>query len=53
MVRKIASDGGTPLLVAEDRRVLGAIHLKDIVKGSLRLIEAFRRRATRAFVAGG
>ena len=28
--------GGTPLLVAEDRQVLGAIYLKDIVKGGMR-----------------
>src|SRR5262249_23847101 len=31
-VETIARSGGTPLLVAEDRRVLGTIHLKDIVK---------------------
>jgi K+-transporting ATPase ATPase B chain len=35
-VQRIASSGGTPLLVAEDRRVLGAVHLKDIVKGGMR-----------------
>jgi K+-transporting ATPase ATPase B chain len=32
----IARGGATPLVVAEDRRVLGVIHLKDIVKGGLR-----------------
>ncbi len=36
VVKTIASGGGTPLLVAEDRRILGAIHLKDIVKGGMR-----------------
>jgi K+-transporting ATPase ATPase B chain len=35
-VSSIALSGGTPLLVAEGTRVLGAIHLKDIVKGGLR-----------------
>jgi potassium-transporting ATPase ATP-binding subunit len=35
-VRDIASSGGTPLLVAEKRRALGVIHLKDIVKGGMR-----------------
>jgi potassium-transporting ATPase ATP-binding subunit len=35
-VKTIANSGGTPLLVAEGRRVLGAIHLKDIVKGGMR-----------------
>ena len=32
----IARQGGTPLLVAEGRRALGVIHLKDIVKGGIR-----------------
>jgi potassium-transporting ATPase ATP-binding subunit len=35
-VRTIASSGGTPLLVAEDRHILGTIHLKDIIKGGMR-----------------
>jgi K+-transporting ATPase ATPase B chain len=35
-VKKIANSGGTPLLVAEDCRVLGTIHLKDIIKGGMR-----------------
>jgi K+-transporting ATPase ATPase B chain len=35
-VRAIAESGGTPLLVAENDRVLGAIWLKDIVKGGIR-----------------
>jgi K+-transporting ATPase ATPase B chain len=35
-VKVIANSGGTPLLVAEDRRVLGTIHLKDVVKGGMR-----------------
>jgi K+-transporting ATPase ATPase B chain len=35
-VETIARSGGTPLVVAENRRVLGVIHLKDIVKGGMR-----------------
>jgi K+-transporting ATPase ATPase B chain len=35
-VKAIARAGGTPLLVAEDRRILGTIYLKDIVKGGMR-----------------
>ena len=35
-VRVISNAGGTPLLVAEARHVLGVIHLKDIVKGGMR-----------------
>src|SRR5262249_2224144 len=34
-VDKIARDGGTPLVVAQDNFVLGVIHLKDIVKGGM------------------
>jgi K+-transporting ATPase ATPase B chain len=36
MIQGIAKSGGTPLLVADGERVLGVIHLKDIVKGGLR-----------------
>jgi K+-transporting ATPase ATPase B chain len=35
-VKAIANAGGTPLLVAEDRHILGTIHLKDIIKGGMR-----------------
>jgi len=35
-VEAIAGSGGTPLLVAMDRRVLGAIQLEDVVKGGMR-----------------
>jgi K+-transporting ATPase ATPase B chain len=35
-VKTIANSGGTPLLVAEDRHILGTIHLKDIIKGGMR-----------------
>ncbi|MGN6095990.1 MAG: potassium-transporting ATPase subunit KdpB [Bosea sp. (in: a-proteobacteria)] len=33
---EIAKAGGTPLAVAKDGRLLGVIHLKDIVKGGVR-----------------
>ncbi|HBB99322.1 MAG TPA: K(+)-transporting ATPase subunit B, partial [Pseudomonas sp.] len=35
-VEKIAQSGGTPLLVCVDDRLLGAIHLKDVVKPGIR-----------------
>ncbi|AVO53494.1 potassium-transporting ATPase subunit KdpB [Ectopseudomonas mendocina] len=35
-VEKIAQSGGTPLLVAGAGRLLGAIHLKDVVKPGIR-----------------
>jgi K+-transporting ATPase ATPase B chain len=36
IVQRIARAGGTPLVVAEGRHVLGVIYLKDIVKGGIR-----------------
>jgi K+-transporting ATPase ATPase B chain len=33
---RVARTGGTPLAVARDGRLLGVIHLKDIVKGGIR-----------------
>lgn len=36
----IAKGGGTPLVVAEGSKVLGAIHLKDVIKGGIK--ERFR-----------
>jgi len=36
IVQRIARSGGTPLVVAEGVRILGVIHLKDIVKGGIR-----------------
>ena len=35
-VETIARSGGTPLVVAENHRALGVIHLKDIVKGGIK-----------------
>jgi K+-transporting ATPase ATPase B chain len=35
-VDRIARAGGTPLVVAENGRALGVVHLKDIVKGGIR-----------------
>jgi K+-transporting ATPase ATPase B chain len=35
-VDKVARQGGTPLVVAENGRALGVIHLKDIVKGGMK-----------------
>jgi K+-transporting ATPase ATPase B chain len=35
-VNRIATSGGTPLAIAEDGRMLGVIHLKDIVKPGMR-----------------
>ncbi|NCB77470.1 MAG: K(+)-transporting ATPase subunit B, partial [Negativicutes bacterium] len=32
----IANKGGTPLVVADDKKVLGVVYLKDVVKGGIR-----------------
>ena len=31
-VERVAKTGGTPLLVAKDKQILGVVHLKDIIK---------------------
>jgi len=36
IIQEIARDGGTPLVVAEGKQVLGVIHLTDIIKGGIR-----------------
>jgi K+-transporting ATPase ATPase B chain len=36
MVSELAKQGATPLVVAEDKKVLGVVHLKDIVKGGIK-----------------
>jgi K+-transporting ATPase ATPase B chain len=36
LAESIAKSGGTPLAVAKDGRLLGIVHLKDIVKGGIR-----------------
>jgi potassium-transporting ATPase ATP-binding subunit len=40
-INSISLSGGTPLLVVDSRKILGAIHLKDIVKGGLK--DRFKR----------
>jgi K+-transporting ATPase ATPase B chain len=53
-VVQISSSGGTPLVVAENSRVLGVIHLKDIVKGGLRdRFERFRAMGIKTVMITG
>jgi len=35
-VERVSHEGGTPLVVAENDRVLGVVHLKDVVKGGIK-----------------
>jgi K+-transporting ATPase ATPase B chain len=44
ITEQIARSGGTPLVVADGSRVMGVIHLKDIVKGGMR--ERFNQMRT-------
>ena len=53
-VAVIARSGGTPLVVAERTRVLGVIHLKDIVKGGLKdRFERFRAMGIKTVMITG
>ena len=47
----IADQGGTPLVVADGTRVLGVIHLKDVVKGGIK--ERFDRFRELVVAHGG
>jgi potassium-transporting ATPase ATP-binding subunit len=54
MVDRIARGGGTPLVVAENARVLGVIQLKDIVKGGMRdRFDQLRRMGIRTVMITG
>jgi K+-transporting ATPase ATPase B chain len=54
VVERIARAGGTPLVVAERSRVLGVIHLKDIVKGGMReRFEALRTMGIKTVMITG
>ncbi|SEU22091.1 potassium-transporting ATPase subunit KdpB [Stigmatella erecta] len=51
---RIGDAGGTPLAVAEGARVLGLVHLKDVVKGGIReRFERFRAMGIRTVMITG
>jgi len=53
-VDSISLSGGTPLLVADGTRILGAVHLKDIVKGGLKdRFERFRAMGIKTVMITG
>jgi potassium-transporting ATPase ATP-binding subunit len=53
-IAAISQSGGTPLVVAEGTRILGVIHLKDIVKGGLRdRFERFRAMGIKTVMITG
>lgn len=54
IVENIARQGGTPLVVAEGTTILGAIHLKDIIKGGIReRFTALRQMGIRTIMVTG
>ena len=51
---KIARTGGTPLVVAENDRTLGVIHLKDVVKPGIKIrLHALRRMGIKSIMITG
>jgi len=54
IAERIAKTGGTPLAVAQDRKLLGVIHLKDIVKGGIHeRFSALRKMGIRTVMITG
>ncbi|WP_460021847.1 HAD-IC family P-type ATPase, partial [Kineosporia succinea] len=54
IVEEISGAGGTPLVVAEATRVLGVIHLKDVVKNGMReRFDEMRRMGIRTVMITG
>jgi K+-transporting ATPase ATPase B chain len=54
MSDRISRTGGTPLAVADGKRLLGVIHLKDVVKGGMRdRIGQLRRMGIRSVMITG
>ncbi|ACZ42993.1 K+-transporting ATPase, B subunit [Thermobaculum terrenum ATCC BAA-798] len=53
-VEAIAQEGGTPLLVTQDSRVVGVVYLKDTVKPGLRQrFEEFRKMGVKTIMVTG
>ena len=54
LVNQIGDLGGTPLLVADDARILGVVRLSDVVKGGIReRFERFRAMGIRTVMITG
>ena len=53
-VERIARSGGTPLLVADGAKILGAVHLKDILKQGIKeRLQQLRRMGIRSVMITG
>ncbi|MBB2941350.1 K+-transporting ATPase ATPase B chain [Actinoplanes lutulentus] len=54
IVGRISDQGGTPLVVAENDRILGVIHLKDVVKAGMKArFDEMRRMGIRTVMITG
>jgi potassium-transporting ATPase ATP-binding subunit len=53
-IQSIANNGGTPLLVSDNQKIVGIIHLKDVVKGGIKeRFEAMRHMGIRTIMVTG
>ena len=53
-IEKISSQGGTPLLVSDNQKIVGVIHLKDVVKGGIKeKFEEMRQMGIRTLMITG
>lgn len=53
-ILQIANKGGTPLLVSDDHKIVGIIHLKDIIKGGIKeRFDEMRRMGIRTLMITG
>lgn len=53
-IQSIANKGGTPLLVSDDNKIVGIIHLKDVIKGGIRKrFSEMRRMGIRTVMVTG
>lgn len=54
LIISISKSGGTPLLVSDNEKVLGVIHLKDIIKGGIKeRFEGLRKMGIRTVMVTG
>lgn len=54
IVRRVAGEGGTPLVVARNNRILGVVYLKDIVKNGVKeRFEDLRKMGIRTIMITG
>ncbi|MBA3958598.1 MAG: potassium-transporting ATPase subunit KdpB, partial [Parachlamydiaceae bacterium] len=53
-IQSIAKSGGTPLLVSENKKIMGIIHLKDMIKGGMKeRFAAMRKMGIRTIMITG